>query len=236
LGDDPRVLADLLAREKAYRQKLEQQLAEARQVLTDSAELRGHLAASGATFIAARVTRWSPSLSNPTLSIDRGLRDGVAQGMVVAHKAYLVGRVTHATATHATVSLILAPGTPLAVTLVPPLAAPGELHPRWVVTIEATRDGGAFEAVANARDAPAVGYLAHLHRSDPNWTQEAWGLLLGQITSVAPDPDDPTARVRLIISPLLDPRRLNRVTVIAPGGPQPSGPSGSSTSPPASSP
>lgn len=216
LGNDPEVLTELLLIERSYNRRLEQQLVEARQVAADFQAIQGRLPQSGYAAVPARVTRWSPSVANPTLTIDKGERHGIRRGMVVAHKSYLVGRVTHTSYTNATVSLLNTPGATLAFLVLPRDARPDQPHPEWTMPVEVDQDGEVFHAVLGANENLEIGYLAHVHRSDPNWPEEAWGLIAGQLTAIEPYPDDPTSRQRLVFKPAVALRRLNRVTVITP--------------------
>lgn len=215
LSSDPAVLEILLLKERALNEQLRQQLAEAREVSATLQNVSQRLELDGVRLVPARVNRSSASPSNPTVEINVGSSDGVQPGFVVAADFNLVGRVVHSSPHYSTVALINAPKSHLAVRVVPPQATGSQ--PETVLAVQAVKTGEQFLAVARSTDPISVGHLAHLHRSDPNWPQEAWGLIVGRVSQLKPHPDDPTSRLLVQVKPIKPLRYLNRLVVIVPG-------------------
>lgn len=223
MGDAARLLENLQA-ERAYNERLRQQLAEAREMIRDLSQIRGQMRMVAVTPLAAKVTGWSGDPRRPTLTLDVGQRQKIDVGMVVASGFNLVGRVTGVTPSTATVTLITAPRSNMNLLLVPRLPGdPDQVRPELLVAAEANARGDALEATVASTAQVEPGFVAHVHRSDPAWPAEAWGLVAGRVTSVKPYPDDPTARHLITIEPIRSLRHLTQVYVVQPSQPESTG-------------
>ncbi len=199
-------------------ERLRQQLGEADKQIADLMRVRQRVRTAGHALRRATVTAWSPKPAAPTLTLNRGSNDGVAKGQVVASGFDLVGRVVDTSAGDSTVQLITTPTTPLSVEFV---AAKLDARPAGAqsrCTLEPVTSGG--ETVFHGRvvrDAPIrVGDLAHL--ADPAWPAEAAGFVVGQVTSVDPDPADPTLRRLIVVTPNQSLTTIDEVIVVVPTG------------------
>ena len=98
----------------AENRSLRRQLAEAQAAATENVQLRRALAFErtfGHHVQPAQVVARSPEPLARTLTIDRGSADGLAQGMVVASSAGLVGRLTEVSAHSAVVQTLADPAS-----------------------------------------------------------------------------------------------------------------------------
>ncbi len=191
--------------------KLEQQLYQAQQAIEQLSQIR-NLLQTHEQLLPARVTLASVGLDIKTLTLGRGSHHGVDQGMVVAAGANLVGRVSSVGPWTSTVRLITStsPRTYLSVRVIPPLR---EASPRqWDAQLQVTDEGDDFVARGN-QDAPVrVGDLAYL--VDDRWPPTAQGLIVGRVTSIAPDAKTPLLRQQVTVTPLYALGQLGQVTVI----------------------
>ena len=77
--------------------------------------------------------------------------------------------------------------------------------------------GGGFEATTDVSDPVREGDLAHL--SDDSWPGHARGLVVGKVTAIERDPDDPELRRRVTVIPVKALAYLDRVVVLVPATP-----------------
>ncbi len=211
--------------------QLEDELRGAQQRIAELAAVRleAALQLRKVQLIDAGVTTWQGG-SAPTITINRGSNHGLAPGQAVISGSNLVGRVASVSATTATVSLINQSGQLLDVRLKAPgdgaaakaggttIAASGGREIR--LQLGAERGKELFTAVAARGDPIQAGDLAHLRlaegvaATDSRWPDEAAGFIVGQVVRTEDDPDDPKLRMRVIVQPLRELRRLTRVMVL----------------------
>jgi len=195
-----RLNSELRARlEQAYRQI--EQLSLVRQMGLPKVQLR-----------TASVVEWTVGSTGPLMTIDCGRRQGVEEKMVVVQGVHLVGKVIHTSAESATVQPITTMGTHLAVRVYS--SRPAELnadHP--VLQIVASKRGG-FIARADAGEIIAVDDRARLH--DMTWPKEGQGFVVGVVTRIAPDEEDPILRREVQITPAMSIAGARDVVVVIP--------------------
>ncbi len=209
----PELLQADYLRQQAVIERLSQELLETRQQLAEIAHLRQaspHLA--GSAFQPASITALAGDRKRPQLVLNRGTSSGLAlQQVVIDGQGYhLVGQISDVGRATATVDLISAPGTSLAVVLTPPPAKSGPA----VVQQVTMNDRGAFEVVVTTAAPIEPGYLARL--ADTRWPAEARGLLLGVVDRLEPWEKDPTSHRVVTILPVRPLASLARVIVIVP--------------------
>ena len=195
-----------------YNERLRQELAEARAQIAQLSRVREHMDLQGVELVWASVTGWSNDGDYPLLRLNRGAAVGLRPRQVVASGFNLVGRVVDVGPATATVHLLTAPRTHLAARLVPPF--PGDPPRAVLADVHSTDDGDTFQAVVDTAEPVAVGDLAHL--ADDAWPPEARGLVIGKVTAVRDDPEDPTLRRRVTIQPIRPLAYLDRVVVMMP--------------------
>ncbi len=224
--------------------QLEDEIRVARQRIAELAAVRSDWAQQlrKVQLIDAGVTAWQGGAA-PTLTINRGSSHGLAPGQAVTSGASLVGRVSSVGAGTATVSLINQPGQLLDVRLKAPRAeavggagatgasgapgtgsaaaiSPGAGGREVRLQLEAEKGKEILTAVAARGDPIQPGDLAHLRlaegvaATDSRWPDEAAGFVVGQVVRTEDDPNDPKLRIRVIVQPLRELRRLTRVMVL----------------------
>ena len=166
----------------------------------------------GVRQIEARVTAFLGDADNPMLAIDRGENRGVKNNLAVVYGANLVGTVAEAGNLTADVALTTAPGTNMEVRVMPaePVAA-REVRERLIKA----DDGDLFYMDVAATAPVQVGDLAHLSEIGV-WPPEAAGFIVGQVIEAQDHPKDPLKLKRWIVRPMVDLKRLKRVSVLAP--------------------
>ena len=172
----------------------------------------------GFTYLPARVILPVRDASQRVITINRGTRHGVQEGLVVTVGANLVGQVlADPGPSTATVRLITAPNTFLVVRLIPPV--PGSTPYEPFVNIREANDGQEFWAEIDADATVRAGDLAHL--ADDTWPTEARGFIVGRVQEIIEHPDRPYLSRRVIIKPLRPVGRLSNVVVLIPRGTTP---------------
>ena len=73
---------------------------------------------------------------------------------------------------------------------------------------------GEFIAVVSEDQPIQIGDLAHLE--DRTWPREARAVVVGKVVEIAPDPNDPVLRQRVVIQPIRSLRHLSRLVVLVP--------------------
>ncbi len=204
-GDGANYL-DLLAH---YRQ-MQEELRAAQQTIAQMGALR-HLPATGVELLPARAIASQHHELLHLLQLDRGQRDGVRQGLVVANGALLLGRISLVGPRTAGVRLITTPGAALTARILPPQASEPRDH---VENLIADPNTLTFHARIDATVPVQVGDLAHL--ADDAWPREAQGLVIGRVSQIEPDPQTPQLRRQVLIEPLQSPLRLGPVLVLRP--------------------
>jgi len=194
--------------------RLQQDLTEANQTIAALSQVRDTLRLEGSQLIEAAVVSWSPDPTQPTITINRGKRHGITNGLVVATGFNLVGQVTDAGPITATVKLFTQPkpNDRIIVDIVPPDATSA---PRRFTAELTHQGGGRFVGDGKGDGQVRVGDLAHL--SDPTWPREARGFVVGTVTEVNKHPEE-FLRRRFTVRPIRDLRRLTKVLVLVPVG------------------
>ncbi|MAE63270.1 MAG: hypothetical protein CMJ18_03275 [Phycisphaeraceae bacterium] len=222
-GRNEEVASDLDAILKD-RQRLEQQNIQLQEVLQRMHEqvrtlsgIRDRLELKASPLLTAVVRSVTPDRSHPTIDIDLGRRDGVAEGHVVIggrDGVDLIGRISNVGPRAATVSLISAPRTHLEVRIVPPDAPEedGKKESGVKIQLSWSVDRRAFESTIDLSKQERIrtGFQARL--SDPRWPSR--GFVVGTVTKVEKLPENPLLRRRVVVTPRTDPGRLNRVTLV----------------------
>ena len=192
--------------------QLEQQNLALKQQIAQLTQIRELFGLSGVKLVNARVTAASTDPLNPTLTINRGESHGVHERLAVTSGFNLVGEVVTTGSLTSDVRLVTAKDTRLRVQIAPPTA---EAAARALeVQIERSPDGPWFEVRLGKQQRVEPGDLAHL--TDPIWASQAEGFVVGQVTQVAPDPNDPLNFQRVIIDPIPSLMTLTDVTVLVP--------------------
>lgn len=178
--------------------------------------LRAELAGTNVAPLRAGVTGRNADPDRRTLTINRGTRDGIREGLPVVDGSLLVGRVIDAGLPTATVELLTSPGRRYgAMITAPDLPVTGIPPQRREICLFEVISPRSLMAIV-AKDFPAeVGDYAHLR--DDDWPATVQGRIIGVVRRVEPLPSQPLLRNRIIIEPLRPIDRLNRVTVIVPG-------------------
>lgn len=196
-----------------YARQLEDDLRRSQAMVANLTQMRQGLGMRATRLLPAVVTAPPTGPASPTLTIDRGTREGIAPGQVVAAADgfNLAGLITDAGPLTASVQLITKPGTRLDVRILPP--TPGA-SPREVFTQLQLNDKGQFEAVLGADRPVNKGDLAHL--SDDHWPAEARGFVVGTVIAVQSLPQDPLVYRRVIVQPVRSLAHLKDVIVLVP--------------------
>ncbi|MBI1336503.1 MAG: hypothetical protein GC164_06025 [Phycisphaera sp.] len=198
----------------AYSRKLEAQLEAAAQEILRLRQVREFQSLSKLSFVPANVIS-GPDLLSPRLTINKGARHGLRENLVVVYGSTLVGRISTVETNTATVALITSPRTRLDARVVPP--TPGQAPVEMNTQLAISHDRSAFTSIIDATaNVAQVGDLAHLH--DGLWPPEAQGLIVGKVTAVSKNPDNPTLEDRIVVQPLYALPYLTRVDVLVPAG------------------
>jgi len=148
------------------------------------------------------------------LTINRGQRAGLSEGIPAVIDANLVGRLTSVGRVTSTVQLITTPGEKLNAIITPPTWSGGLSAERLggLIQFDAMPDG-TLQALA-PEDLPVnIDDIAHLR--DDSWPASVQGMILGKVTDVQ-SLDDPPLRIRITIEPLRSLQYLDEVTLIVP--------------------
>ncbi len=189
------------------------ELARAQQVIADLRGLRKQLHLTGFNPLEADTVAARYESGHPTITLNIGKADNVAEGQVVASGVDLVGRVARAQMMSCEVRLITEPGPPLQVRLVPrDLGDPRRIG-ALLVRYDVRRAAFIAEVSVIGGSAVKVGDDAML--DDPQWPT-GQGLVVGTVTALTPLPDDPSRRATLVIQPRKDLLRLHGAIVIVP--------------------
>ena len=220
--DDPIHLRDLhvlnreLQEQYAKNLRLEEENYRLRRENAALQELRERFDRSDFVPRMAQVMGRSIESSTRTLTINRGARAQLREGMPVVIDANLVGRLTSVGRVTSTVQLITTPGTKINAVLTPPTWEQGRLareRLRQVVQFEALPNGR-LQADAH-RDVQAhIGDIAHLRDLD-GWPESVQGMILGRVVDVQ-SLDEPVLRIRITVEPLRPLQHLDEVTLIVP--------------------
>jgi cell shape-determining protein MreC len=217
--EDPIHLADLqkanrlLQEQYARNLRLENEVIRLRRENAALQDLQERFSRTEYRTIMADVMGRSIESDVRALTINRGQRAGLSQGIPAVIDANVVGRLTSVGRVTATVELITTPGTKLNAIITPPTWS-GSLPAarRRLVQFDAMPDG-TLQALA-PDDLPInIDDIAHLR--DDSWPNSVNGMILGRVINVE-SLDDPPLRIRITIQPLRTLQYLDEVTLIVP--------------------
>jgi len=215
---DLQQLSDELRYKDALVLSLQKQVRELERV---NAELQGLAQRIGGDYVfrEARVIGRTSDPSAGTLTIDRGARHGLRPGLAVVKGASLVGRLIEVGPSTSVIGLITRPDNLIEVVLAPPRLPEGGLPAdRQSVVQLRVSDPHQFVADDVNREVPVeAGDYARLedHRGPESWPLAVQGMIVGQVQSVEPNPDQ-TLLQRITVQPMLSLRRLDTITVVVP--------------------
>lgn len=192
-----------------------------RELEATSAELQGLSQRLGQDYVfrESRVIGRSSDPSAGTLTIDKGASAGLSPGLAVVKGADLVGRLIEVGPTTSIIRLITTPGELVEVALTPP-RLPTDQATDFRQRVAQLRVTGPGELIAEDvdRDVPVqAGDYARLldDRGPGSWPVAVQGMIVGQVTKVAPNPDQQLLKTVTVV-PMRSLRRLDVVTVVVP--------------------
>jgi len=215
----PALTVDLGNQEEYERAKqqmvnLQFRLSQANQRILELSEIRDQFKLVGVGLMPATVTSWSGDPLHPTVTLNRGSRHGLTEGLVVVRGFHLVGRIVNVGPVTSSVGLITAPDTHMIALLKPPTTG---TEPREMIAQLNTARGRDLFWTGTDRDDPVrLDDLAYLY--DSTWPTQARGFVIGKVTAIDPHPDDPILRRRVTVTPVRSLAHLDHVTVIVPTG------------------
>lgn len=196
----------------AYKDNLEQQIIELRNISESLTQIDALLNIEDIRLAGAGVIGFNGDLENPILTIGIGSDSGVRDGLAVVWGASLVGKVVSTSAKSADVQLITAADTKLQVRIAR-YTSDGPTTP-LPAYIQLDDDGRSFYTEEFSVDAPvAVGDMVHL--ADDSWQFRARGFIVGVVSEVGKS-DRPLLNSRVVIRPMLSLASLPRVVVLVP--------------------
>lgn len=203
---------ELLKMDGLLRQKDE----EIRRLRLENAHLAGLRRAFGESYqyIQTRVIGSGMDPSAPTLIIDTGSRHGLRLGMVVVDGPDLVGRIVQVQHNSAVVHPITAPNSSVKVALDSPAV---DDDAQRILLLQSGGQDLFISDKVDANLAVKVGDFARLaddNRFNP-WPQVAQFMVVGEVTAVSPDPDNPLWQ-RVQVRPRKPLYHTSQLTVIAP--------------------
>ncbi len=211
IGSSQARIEDYYAQLLAYSRQLEESLVEAQGQVTLLSQTRRQAAFTGYQLLPASVVT-GPDARRFLVTINRGVRQGVAAGQAVAAGASVVGRVREASGSGAVVQLVSDPKLLLDVRLIAP--TPGQATLQTRAQLRPLADRQSFETIVSKENAVQQGDVAHL--SDQYWPAEAQGLIVGRVVKVEPNPENPTLQNRVVVEALPRLGFLTRVFVLVP--------------------
>ncbi len=171
------------------------------------------LGLTGERLLETRVLGRSGQGGEQVLTIGAGTRDGVVRGQTVVDGVNLVGRVVSVTPSRATVR----PGATLPAGLVVRVGPPKPQAERKAaqLLVKPSEDGDRFttERVSVSLQIQ-VGDWAQL--DDRNWPAQAQGFVVGRVTRVVKDEEDPLQHRIVTVVPSRPLHALRDVTVLVP--------------------
>jgi len=212
--DDLDQLNEELARRDVLIRNYYEQLVRLRREVQALQQLAPRLERQGYVPRLANVIARTRSAGGLSITIDRGRRGGIVEGLPVVDLPNLIGRVTAVGPVTATVKLITSPGMELEAAITPP-PAPGEqvLRIKARCLLEARDDGTFITTDIEQGVDVAVDDIAYL--SDRDWAEITQGMVIGRVVEVE-DIHEPVLRQRVVVEPYVDPMRVGEVTVSVP--------------------
>lgn len=213
--DEPQLDTDALRAQINELQRmnyfLHQQLREAHEELALMRQITVQLGLDRPpAMLAATVTARDASRGGTLLTINRGRRHGLRDGLTVAAGRDLVGEVVRTAPVTATVRVLTHDEQTFEAIVAPADALnPGEgVSHLW---LQYSSEYGAFFTAVPADADVEVGHYAISQR--PRGTS---GFIIGRVVDIQPDPAQAILRHRLIIRPRIDIHRVDRVIVVIP--------------------
>jgi hypothetical protein len=174
--------------------------------------IRSRLGMQGVALREARIINRSGRPGKEVLTLDVGSRDGVTGGLAVVDGIHLVGRVMSVTSARCTVRPINTVPSHLAARVRAPKAKLDRAAAQ--ILLEAAPDGRRFTERINVGLSIQGGELAHL--TDRNWPDLAQGFVIGKVTNVVKDQNDPLQHRLVTVIPIRSVDLLHDVTVLVP--------------------
>lgn len=221
---DRPVLGDLqhLSDELRYEQALVISLQKrVRELELSNAALQGlsHRIGQDYVFREAHVIGRSSDPAARTLIIDKGARGGLRTGMVVVDGANLVGKLIEVGPSTSVLGLITSPDTLLEVVLTPPHLPKGGLPAarQHVTQLKVNKKHQLYADDLDRVVPVAAGDYARLddERGPEGWPQAVQGMIVGQVVSVSPNPNQPLLQ-SVVVEPMRSLLHLETVTVVVP--------------------
>lgn len=210
---------------KAQEEKWGRGYALTRQVYAENTRLRNELANYRAIgevrddleslgFHPATVTGRNTDPSNPSIGITSGTRSGIGLDQAVVVGGNLIGFISEAGISHATIKLITAPDITMQARIIPvnwDFSQPSTLE--RLVT-QRDRQGTYFYCdIQRGTHRVKVGDIATV---DDSLLAQANGFVIGRVVEIIKAPDQPLLIDRIIIRPILIPGQQREVTVLVP--------------------
>ena len=196
-----------------WRKELE--LREAYETIERLSLLRRDLNLSATKLLEVAVASSQPHPLYPSISISKGTTRGIEVRQVVGAGHDLVGRISHASATSATVDLVCRSETHLEVLILPKTINGEPRRAKCQLKFDADRDRFVDILGANRADLVREGDVARL--ADPRWPKHAQGLIVGAVEAIENLSDD-VRQKRVIVRSRVDLIRLSKVVVMMPEG------------------
>ena len=165
-------------------------------------------------FAPAAIASISFDPGHPTITINRGQLNGIEVGQVASSGNDLLGRIASSAPASATVDLITHPGALLDVRVAAADTQTTSLEASMQLRYDA--DEGVFVGdICALRKGGVrgihVGDLALL--ADPRWPSHARAYVVGRITRITQNEQNPQLQRRVIVKPRRDPAKLSHVLV-----------------------
>lgn len=187
-------------------------LEKANKRISQLSQIRRRHGLQGVSLQAARIINRAGRPGHEVLTLNVGERDGLGEGMAVVDGVNLVGRIIGVTAARATVRPINTVPSHLAARVQSPTVQPDRQGAQ--VLLKSQEDGRRFTERVNVGHAIVAGDWAHL--ADRNWPDEAQGFVIGHVTEVVKDQDDPLQHRIVTVVPVRSVDMLHDVTVLVP--------------------
>ena len=165
--------------------------------------------------VEARVSRFNPDATNPTILILRGSLHGIQRDDAVGSKSNLIGFVTDSIGpANATVTLITRKGFSIGVQIKPPPKKDQVLPPGWPFKTRVISDGeGRFFFDVNKKTSESLRAGDYVRAAD-TILESANGFLIGYIEKIEDSKDDPLKLSRVIVKPSVPIGPQRTVTVL----------------------
>lgn len=205
-------LDDYETLQRLYWQK-EMELQAAHETIDRLSLVRRELDLVATKLLEAAVASPTPHPRYPSLSINKGTIHGIEVGQVVCAGDNLVGRISHASATSATVKLVSRSSAHLEVLIMHRTIDGASRRAKSQLSFDAGL-AAFIDLISGDRVAGVqVGDLARL--ADPRWPKHAQGLVIGKVERIENLPND-VRQKRVLVVPREELIRLAKVVVMMP--------------------